>query len=131
MPKFPIETWNCYRAATGAMPKTNNAVEGWHTGFEATLNAMHPNIFKLVQAFHREQTTAEVNTEFVIAGQPLPKRKKVYVDMAARIQNLVNKFPTDEDNDSGNDESIDEDNDEYSSPILKYLRGLAHNISYG
>ena len=51
--------------------------------------------------------------------------------MAARIQNLVNKFPMDEDNDSGNDESIDEDNNEYSSTILKYLRGLAHNISYG
>ena len=102
-----------------------------YMGFEATLNAVHPNIFKLVQAFHREQTTPKANTEFVIAAQSLPKRKKVYVDMAARIQNLVNKFPTDEDNDSGSDESIDEDNDEYSSPILKYLRGLAHNISYG
>ena len=47
------------------------------------------------------------------------------MDMAARIQNLV------KDNDSGSDGSDDEDNDEYSSPILKYLRGLAHNISYG
>mgnify|MGYP001005072894 CR=1 FL=1 len=27
--------------------------------------------------------------------------------------------------------SDDEDNDEYSSPILKYVRGLAHNISCG
>ena len=34
-PKFPIETWNCYEAAKGAMPKTNNAVGGWHVGFEA------------------------------------------------------------------------------------------------
>ena len=53
------------------------------------------------------------------------------MDMAAQIQNLANKFPTDEDNDSGSDESDDEDNDEYLSLILKYLRGLAHNISYG
>ena len=70
------------------MPKTNNAVEGWHMGFEATLNAVHLNIFKLVQAFHREETTAEANTEFVIASQPLPKRKEVYMDMAAQIQNF-------------------------------------------
>lgn len=50
------------------MPKTNNAIEGWHTGFEATLDAVHPNIFR-----------------FVIAGQPLAKKKKVYLDNAAQI----------------------------------------------
>jgi len=57
------------------MPKTNNAVEGWHTGFEATLDAIHPNIFKFISAIHREQALVEANSEVVLAGNPVAKKK--------------------------------------------------------
>lgn len=54
------------------------------------------------------------------------------MDIKARIQNLVREFSVDEDDDddAGSDESCDKDNDEYFGPMLKYLRGLAHNINY-
>ena len=79
--------WNCYASALKSMPKTNNSVEGWHTGFEATLDRVHPNIFKFVEALHREQNLIEANSEQVIAGNPLPKKKK-YLDSAKRLQSF-------------------------------------------
>ena len=70
-PKFVIRLLNCDTAGTDAMPKMNKAVEEWHIGFEATLDAMHPNIY-FVEVLHREQAIAEANAEFAIVGQPLP-----------------------------------------------------------
>jgi len=29
-PRFPIAMWDCFQSAERGMPKTNNAVEGWH-----------------------------------------------------------------------------------------------------
>jgi len=69
--KFAVQMRNCYEAGEGGMPKTNNVMERWHTGFEATLGAVHPNIFKFLEAQYREQMTAEADREFTIVGQPL------------------------------------------------------------
>ena len=75
-PRFLINMWNCFEAAAESMPKTNNAVEGWHTGFEATVDAVHPNIFKLVEALQREQTLADTKYEEMVRGEPPAKKKK-------------------------------------------------------
>jgi len=68
-------------------------VEGWHIGFESTLAQVHHHIFKLIEAIHREQVLVEANTEQVIAGNPLAKKKKVYKNSAARLQELVKRYP--------------------------------------
>jgi hypothetical protein len=123
-PKFPIKMWNCSRVAAKSMPKTNNAVEGWHTGFEATLDAVHPNIFKLLEALLREQSLVEASLEFVISGQPLAKRKKKYLDCASRIQRLVTNFAST--TTEGNDSDVD---DEYANPFINFLKGIAYNTA--
>ena len=71
----------------------DKTVEKWHTRFETTLDAVHLNIFKFLEGLLREQATAEANEEFAIACHSLPKKRKVYLDMAAGIQRLVNNFP--------------------------------------
>ena len=112
------------------MPKTNNSVEGWHTGFESTLAQVHSHIFKFIEAIHREQEWVEANTEQVVAGNPLAKKKNVYKDSAARLQELVKRYPgnIDEDNISDND-ADDDDNRGDSNCFITYLRGIAHNIT--
>jgi hypothetical protein len=32
---FPIDKWNCHIAAKSRLPRTNNALEGWHRRFNA------------------------------------------------------------------------------------------------
>ena len=49
-PNFPIEMWNCFQKAKDGLPKTNNAVEGWHRGFEVVVQGAHVNTFKLLNA---------------------------------------------------------------------------------
>ena len=58
------------------MPKTNNSVEGWHTGFDTTLEHVHPHIFKFIEAIPREQALVQANTEQVIAGNPFSKEEE-------------------------------------------------------
>jgi hypothetical protein len=35
--KYSINLWNCYESANTLLPRTNNAVEGWHKGFSSLL----------------------------------------------------------------------------------------------
>lgn len=127
-PKFPLEMWNCYEHALKSMPKTNNSVEGWHTGFEATLDRVHPNIFKFLEAVHREQNISEAVTEQVIAGNPLPKKRK-YQDSARRLKGLVARYE-DMTNDIDNGNTDEDDDNSEETPLLVYLRGIAHNITF-
>lgn len=32
------------------MPRTNNSLEGWHYSFKSILNAVHPSIWKFIEA---------------------------------------------------------------------------------
>lgn len=112
---FPIEWWNCYESVLQAAPKTNNAVEGWHRGFETTLDTTHANIFKLLSALQKEQTIMLATYEQAAAGEPAAKRRK-YKDAADRLHQLVQTYDVDD----------MEDDEE----VIDYIRGIAHNIGY-
>lgn len=108
-PAFPHSLWNVYISALGDLPKTNNAVEGWHRGFHQLLGAYHPTIWKFIDGLKKEQSLNELKIEQFIAGQPPEPVKRVYRDTAARLKSLV---------------------EEYSQrPVLDYLRGIAYNLS--
>lgn len=38
-PLFPHIMWNYHSAVVGNLPRTNNAVEGWHSGFNSLIRA--------------------------------------------------------------------------------------------
>ena len=42
-PLFDLALWNMYDQMIGDLPRTNNAVEGWHQRFQANVGAYHPN----------------------------------------------------------------------------------------
>jgi len=45
---FDITIWNCYELIQKDIPRTNNAIEGWHNGFNSMLHAVHPSIWNLL-----------------------------------------------------------------------------------
>ena len=91
-PQYAHHLWNCSEAARKDMPKTNNAVEGWHNTFESTLDVVHPNIYKLLEAFKREQSLMEAEYEQSIAGKPPTKKKEKYRDSAKRLQRTMLRY---------------------------------------
>ena len=107
-PKFPREWWNCYESVIQGMPKANNAVEGWHRGFETTLRSLN--------ALLKQQTLmlAARAYEDVISCEP--PRKKKYKDAASRLLAVVRSY---------RDENMDDER-----LCLDYLRGVAHNIDH-
>ena len=46
-PLFNMELWNMYNQTIDDLPRTNNAVEGWHRSFQANVGAYHPNFWTL------------------------------------------------------------------------------------
>ena len=98
-----------YNQTLDDLPRTNNAVEGWHRSFEANVGATHPNFWKFMDILKREQNLTQVNTAQARAGhQPDPQRQR-YLDSNQRIKNIIQDY--------------------HNRDIMQYLRGLAHNIS--
>ena len=60
----------------------------------------------------------------MIAGNALPKKKK-YLDSAKRLQSLVARYRDILDDNDNSDDGANVDNE---TPILVYLRVIAHNI---
>jgi len=88
---FDISIWNCYELIQKDIPRTNNAIEGWHNGFNSMLNAVHPSIWTFIKALKKEDNLNQFKVEQSISGYSLPKKRK-YKDSALRIKNLVLQF---------------------------------------
>lgn len=89
------------------LPRTNNAVKGWHNCFTSILNQCHPSIWKFILALKKEENMNKVKLEQYIAGECPPAKKK-YLDNAQRLKNICFDLKN---------RIIDE-----------YLQGIAHNF---
>ena len=115
-PKFPISLWNCYQAVLDGTARTNNAVEGWHRGFEPML-AGHPTIWALIDALRKEFGLSETILAQRFSGIPAPKKRICYRDFDYKIENLVHKY-------------VSFPIQEHSNVRLEFLTGMASNIFY-
>lgn len=65
----------------------NNAIKG----FLSAVGFHHLTIWKFISVIQKEQRLNEMKFEHVIAGTPLPPRKK-YRDCAQHIQQIVENY---------------------------------------
>lgn len=108
-PLYQHSLWNCYNAVKDGLPKTNNAVEGWHLSFSHLLGADHPTIWKFINGLKHEQSLNDFKIDQYLAGDEPPLQRKKYRDSAKRIMKIV---------------------DDYGQrPLLDYLKGIAQNFS--
>ena len=54
-PTFNIETWNMFHRTDNELPRTNNAVEGWHRGFQSHVTPCHPSFWKFIDIIKQEK----------------------------------------------------------------------------
>ena len=90
------------------LPRTNNALEGWHNGFARAIGSAHPSIWKFIEFIRKEHATTHVTIAQIKAGQAPPSLRKEYKVINEHIKTIVNDYPNKE--------------------IITYLKGVSHNL---
>lgn len=104
---FAVEQWNVSELLKEDLPRTTNAVEGWHNNFRQSAASCHLSFNKLCEKIRQEQGRQEVLLEKLTSGHWFPKKRK-YVDRAIRLRNLAQAYS--------------------QTDRILYLRGVAMNI---
>ena len=79
------QLWNHYQ--TGR-PRTTNHLEGWHSSMKKMIQVPHPNIYKLLDHLKEEQAANEVTCNQYRAGGVRPTKRRKYVQLGQRLQQL-------------------------------------------
>ncbi len=87
--RLPPQDWN-YHDYDG--PRTNNHLEGWHNRLNRIVGKAHPNVYKLIEVFQREEAAVSVTISQLEAGGRAPPRKRKAVEMDRRITELQRKL---------------------------------------
>jgi len=69
-PVFPLSLWNVNQRVLESLPRSNNSVEGWHCGFQSSVQCSHPTLWKLLDQLIREN---ELHRLCSVAGWPNPQ----------------------------------------------------------
>jgi hypothetical protein len=109
-PLFGIEIWNMFHRTHQEMPRTNNHIEGWHRRFQSLCMASHPTLWKFLDTLKKEQSMNRVEILQAEGGHPPPAQRRRYVDCNQRILTIVDDFP--------------------NRQHIRYLRGIAHNLTF-
>lgn len=108
-PMFAHEFWNINRRVADNLPRTNNALEGWHRQFNQSFAVAHPNIWIFLKVLKRDAAIQQVRAAHYVAGRPAPKRRRIYERVNDSIRNLVADY--------ANRQNLD------------FLRGISYNIA--
>ena len=89
--RFPYHTWNMYERVKEGLPRTNNAIEGWHCGFALNIQN-HPNLETLVDKYHTEQNRNRLRRTQQDMGRVSARTRRKYVIYNNRLTGLIDKF---------------------------------------
>jgi len=106
-PVFPLTLWNINQRVVESLPRTNNSVEGWHCGFQSSLQCSHPTLWKLLDQLIWENELHRLTVAQLLAGQTHTV-KRVYRITNERIVNVVADYN--------------------NHTFAEFLKGIAHNL---
>ena len=89
--RFDRATWNMYQRVKEQLPRTNNAVEGFHSAFAKDIKD-HPPITVLSQKYRKVQHHKANMRKQHLDGRKLPPVKKTYQKVTASIRRQVERF---------------------------------------
>ena len=91
------------------LPRTNNAVEGWHRGFQAHVSVCNPVFWKFLEVLQKDELIVRVGILQNEGGHQPPPQRRRYVGCNHRILRIVNDFP--------------------NCQITGFLRSIAHSLA--
>jgi hypothetical protein len=74
------------------LPRSNNAVEGWHHAFNNRVSIKHPSITKLTKCILREQSRFKIDIERLRAGEQPKEKRKIYANLDARLKRIAMSY---------------------------------------
>ena len=98
-----------YDRVQNDLPRTNDAVEGWHKSFNTNIGGHHVNFWKFLAVIKKEEDLSRVKFVHLQQGRAPANRHIVYFAVNARICNVVASY--------ANRQPMD------------YIRGIAMNIT--
>ena len=107
-PRFPYAWWGVHDRVQNNLPRTNNAVEGWHNSFNQHVDCHLANVWKLIGVMKKDDDISMVKLVHILQGRPPKNANPVYARVNARVRTVVASY--------GNRTPLD------------YLRGISHNI---
>ncbi|CAG8524215.1 3400_t:CDS:2 [Dentiscutata heterogama] len=107
-PLFPPKLWSVHDSVDLGIPRTQNAVEGWHNRWATLVGGSRVSVFSIVQKMQREQLLVESQIECTFYGESRPKQKWSLVERERRIMTIVN--------------------DRNNRLLIDFLEAIAHNL---
>ena len=86
---FPISLWNCCDILIESAPRTNNAIEGWHSIFKRTFGSCRNSYEMLVFRMKEEEECLRLKYLQNVCGH-IFRRKKRYVLMEVNLLRFFN-----------------------------------------
>lgn len=86
---FDVSIWNIYGLQGD---RTNNKLEGWHSGLKKLIKKAHPNLYEFVEFIKQDQDNHNTNVLHLSTGNPSHPRRKTYRDIDIAIQNLTDMY---------------------------------------
>ena len=88
---YPVSFWNVKKRVDEDLPRTNKAVESFHSALRSSITCRHPNIWKFIAAVKKEEELQQTKIIHVNRGDA-PARKKIYKSIDSQLKTLVNTY---------------------------------------
>lgn len=88
-PQYEPTVWCQHAAILRGLPRTNNAVEGWHNAFIGRVACNRPNIWRFIEALKEEQSLIELNCTQMDAGGSMPPVRSKYRKANEALKRIV------------------------------------------
>ena len=91
-PRFAIDMWNCFENTLLTLPVTNNAVEGWHRGFQSLLVSPHPTLWKLIESLKKNNAVNVLRICQVNSSLESQNQRSSYKSRHELLRETVGRF---------------------------------------
>ncbi|XP_068213872.1 uncharacterized protein [Palaemon carinicauda] len=88
---YPITIWNMRSRVINKLPRTNNALEGFHSALNQSITCKIPNIWKLIDVLKKEEALTETKILHLQLGEK-PAKKKKYEKLDNCIEKLTEEY---------------------------------------
>ena len=91
-PRFSIQLWSQFSRVIDKLPRSNNAIEGWHNAFNNVVGFAHPSTTKLARKLQQEQHSTQLLRRQLELGTTAGRKKKTYIRVNEALHAMVTDY---------------------------------------